>query len=73
MVVLGSPALKNMNFTIDFDENLIGLSGGQDLTTLYTDYTGRVAILVTIFAMIALAGFSINIMIDKARSAIKEQ
>lgn len=72
LIVLGQPAMKNMNITIDFDNQMIGFNNGVNLTLQVTDFTARVAILLSVFALIALGGFSINFSIERARAAQKE-
>ena len=55
-----------MNISVDFDNFLIGLSNGQDLTPVKIDYTPRVILMAVVFAILALGGFALSFTIDRA-------
>lgn len=65
--------MKNMNITVDLDNNLIGFTGGISQTIQLTNYSGRVAILMTVFVLIAIAGLAINFSINRAHQQHKEK
>jgi hypothetical protein len=69
LLVLGQPAMKNMNITIDYDRGLVGFSNGVDLTVHPLDYSNRVIILMSVFIIIAIAGFAINCSLNMAQKA----
>ena len=66
-VILGIPAMHNMNITIDYDSGLIGLSNGVNLTPIPIDYVSRAIILIIMFTLITLGGCGINYTIERAK------
>jgi hypothetical protein len=71
-VVLGETALHNINFTVDYDNGLIGFSNGIDLTPVQVNYTYRVAIMLIIFGIITLLGICMNASLDKYSRAYEQ-
>lgn len=64
LLILGAPAFHNTNISVDFDNSIIGLSNGINLTPIQINYTPRVAILMVVFTLIALCGFCLSRNID---------
>jgi hypothetical protein len=55
LMVLGRPLLSNSNISINYDDNIMGLSNGKDLNPVKIDYTPRVILLFVSFSLIILA------------------
>lgn len=71
LIILGQPSQYNFNITVDFDNNLIGLSGGINLTPVPVDFKGRVTILVVVFSILTFLGLVINFTLDRARKELE--
>jgi hypothetical protein len=56
--------------SVDFEEKLLGLTGGINLTKTDTVYTGRATILIIVFSIIALLGLVLNFMLDRSRKEL---
>ena len=55
---------------MDFEDGLIGLTGGVSLFIAPVDYSGRATILVVVFSIIAILAIIINFTLDRSRKEL---
>jgi len=70
LIILGQASIANFNITVDFEDGLIGLTGGVNLTVVNRDYSGRATILVVVFSIIAILAILINFTLDRSRKEL---